>query len=101
MSVLQVAPAVKTLSSEQLVKFQEDGEITVEGHTLTTEDIKVTVHHHGNITTVPYLKLNVLLYSSDVVMFQMSLPPLFLPPSLTHSLPPSFPPSLFPSLLPP
>ena len=53
MSVLQVAPAVKALSSEQLVKFQEDGEITVEGHTLTTEDIKVTSpwqHHHGNIT---------------------------------------------------
>ena len=40
--VLQVAPAVKALSSEQLVKFQEDGEIIVEGHTLTTEDIKVT-----------------------------------------------------------
>ena len=42
MCVLQVAPAVKALSSEQLVKFQEDGEIIVEGHTLTTEDIKVT-----------------------------------------------------------
>ena len=40
--MLQVAPAVKALSSEQLVKFQEDGEIIVEGHTLTTEDIKVT-----------------------------------------------------------
>ena len=40
--VLQVAPAVKALSSEQLTKFQEDGEIIVEGHTLTTEDIKVT-----------------------------------------------------------
>ena len=43
MCVLQVAPAVKALSSEQLVKFQEDGEIIVEGHTLTTEDIKVTL----------------------------------------------------------
>ena len=40
--VLQVAPAVKALSSEQLTMFQEDGEIIVEGHTLTTEDIKVT-----------------------------------------------------------
>ena len=40
--VLQVAPSVKALSSEQLAKFQEDGEIIVEGHTLTTEDIKVT-----------------------------------------------------------
>ena len=49
---------MKALSSEQLVKFQEDGEIIVEGHTLTTEDIKVTspwqhitmvTYHHGNI----------------------------------------------------
>lgn len=46
----QVAPAVKTLSSEQLVQFQERGEIVVEGHTLTVEDIKVHVasYHHSN-----------------------------------------------------
>jgi len=47
----QVAPAVKTLSSEQLVQFQERGEIIVEGHTLTVEDIKVHVasYHHSNM----------------------------------------------------
>ena len=50
---------MKALSSEQLVKFQEDGEIIVEGHTLTTEDIKVTspwqhitmVTSHGSFDT--------------------------------------------------
>jgi len=41
---------VKTLSSEQLAEFQERGEIVVEGHTLTVEDIKVHVasYHHSN-----------------------------------------------------
>lgn len=37
----RVAPAVKALSSEQLAQFQQSGEITVEGHLLTTEDIRV------------------------------------------------------------
>ena len=55
--VLQVASAVKALSSEQLVKFQEDGEIIVEGHTLTTEDIKVTSpwQHITMVTSSPAL----------------------------------------------
>ena len=45
----KVAPAVKTLSSEQLAQFQERGEIVVEGHTLTVEDVKVHVaYHHSN-----------------------------------------------------
>ena len=56
MCVLQVAPAVKALSSEQLVKFQEDGEIIVEGHTLTTGDIKVT-YHRGNIISSTIVSL--------------------------------------------
>ena len=38
----KVAPAVKALSSEQLTQFQQSGEITVEGHLLTTEDIRVS-----------------------------------------------------------
>ena len=37
----RVAPAVKALTSEQLVAFQEEGKIEVEGHELTAEDIKV------------------------------------------------------------
>ena len=37
----RVAPAIKALSNDQLVAFQKDGEIKVEGHTLTTDDIKV------------------------------------------------------------
>jgi isoleucyl-tRNA synthetase len=38
----KVAPAIKALTSEQLTTFQESGEITVEGHTLSLEDIKVS-----------------------------------------------------------
>ena len=46
---------MKALSSEQLVKFQEDGEIIVEGHTLTTEDIKVTSPwQHITMVTSPW-----------------------------------------------
>ena len=37
----RVAPAIKALSNEQLVTFQTEGKIEVEGHELTTEDIKV------------------------------------------------------------
>jgi isoleucyl-tRNA synthetase len=37
----KVAPAIKALTSEQLTMFQESGEITMEGHTLSLEDIKV------------------------------------------------------------
>lgn len=37
----RVAPAIKLLSNEQLVAFQREGQIEVNGHTLTTEDIKV------------------------------------------------------------
>lgn len=37
----KIAPAIKALTSEQLVHFQESGEIILEGHVLTTEDIKV------------------------------------------------------------
>ena len=42
---------MKNLSSEQLTQFQERGEIIVEGHTLTVEDIKVHVasYHHSNM----------------------------------------------------
>ena len=38
----KVAPAIKALTSEQLTTFQESGEIMVEGHTLSLEDIKVS-----------------------------------------------------------
>ena len=38
----KVAPAIKALKSDQLTTFQESGEITVEGHTLSLEDIKVS-----------------------------------------------------------
>ena len=37
----KVAPAIKALKSEQLTAFQQSGEITVEGHLLSLEDIKV------------------------------------------------------------
>ena len=37
----RVAPAIKALSNEQLVAFQNEGTIEVEGHELTVEDIKV------------------------------------------------------------
>ena len=37
----KVAPAVKALSNEQLVTFQAEGKVEVEGHELTAEDIKV------------------------------------------------------------
>lgn len=37
----KVAPAVKALSTQQLEEFQEKGEIVVEGHTLTSKDIRV------------------------------------------------------------
>ena len=40
----RVAPAVKALSDEQLVTFQSVGTIEVEGHELTSEDIKVCAH---------------------------------------------------------
>ena len=39
----RVAPAVKALTSEQLVAFQKEGKIEVEGHELTAEDIKVCI----------------------------------------------------------
>ena len=38
----KMAPAIKALTSEQLTAFQESGEITVEGHALGLEDIKVS-----------------------------------------------------------
>ncbi len=38
-----VAPAIKALSSQQLYQLQASGEVIVEGHTLTTQDIKVRV----------------------------------------------------------
>ena len=37
----KVAPAIKALTNEQLVVFQEEGQVTVEGEKLTTEDVKV------------------------------------------------------------
>ena len=40
----RVAPAIKALSSQQLYQFQAKGEVIVEGHTLTTQDIKVCVY---------------------------------------------------------
>ena len=39
----KVAPAVKALTNEQLSQFQQSGEVTVEGHVLTLEDIKVNI----------------------------------------------------------
>ena len=39
----KVAPAVKALSNEQLLTFQTEGKVEVEGHELTTEDIKVKI----------------------------------------------------------
>ena len=37
----RVAPAIKALSNEQLLAFQSEGQIEVEGHQLSLEDIKV------------------------------------------------------------
>ena len=37
----KVAPAIKALTNEALTELQANGEVTVEGHVLTTEDIKV------------------------------------------------------------
>ena len=37
----KVAPAVKALSNDQLSQLQQTGEITVEGHVLTVDDVKV------------------------------------------------------------
>ena len=38
----KVAPAIKALTSKALYELQAKGEIVIEGHTLTTEDIKVS-----------------------------------------------------------
>ena len=38
----KVAPAIKALTSEQLAAFQTSEEISVYGHTLSLEDIKVS-----------------------------------------------------------
>ena len=39
----KVAPAIKKLTNQQLTEFQEKGEIEVLGHTLSKEDIKVSI----------------------------------------------------------
>jgi isoleucyl-tRNA synthetase len=61
----RVAPAIKALSNEQLVTFQTEGKIEVEGHELTTEDIKISYavaeslssryHAHANGTLLVLL----------------------------------------------
>ena len=38
----KVAPAIKALKSEQLTALQQSGKITVEGHVLSVDDIKVS-----------------------------------------------------------
>ena len=39
----KVAPAIKALTSKALTELQATGEVTVEGHVLTMEDIKVVM----------------------------------------------------------
>lgn len=41
----KTGPAVKALTSEQLIQFQQRSEIIVEGHVLTADDIKVFYRH--------------------------------------------------------
>ena len=94
----QVAPAVKTLSSEQLAQFQERGEIVVEGHTLTLEDIKVHAAscYHGNNYRGTIIHL--LYYHGNKIKCRYTCPhnihliPLSSPPSSSR-------PQYFPSLI--
>ena len=47
----KVAPAIKALTSEQVMAFQQSGEVTVEGYVLSIEDIKVCMFLQFNLST--------------------------------------------------
>ena len=44
-----MAPAIKALTSEQVMAFQQSGEVTVEGYVLSIEDIKVCMFVQFNL----------------------------------------------------
>ncbi|EGC32927.1 isoleucyl-tRNA synthetase [Dictyostelium purpureum] len=46
----KVSPQISKLTNEQLRAFQKTGEITIEGHVLTTEDLKIIRKYSGDTT---------------------------------------------------